>query len=77
MSQSEKIMLTLQESADFSGLSYNAVRNLCISGQLPHVTVGKSKRYINQAVLKEFLLGTTEPAPSNNVVYGAIRRQGA
>lgn len=76
MNQNEKIMLTLQESADFSGLSYNAIRNLCISKKLAHVTVGKSKRYINQAVLKEFLLGTTDQAPTSNVVYGAIRRQG-
>jgi excisionase family DNA binding protein len=54
-------MLTINEAAEFvPGLSKWRIRQMCVSGELPHLKAGK-KYLINEHVLLKFLTnGTTE-----------------
>lgn len=47
-------MITIREASKRSGLSYDAVRKLCISGQITHIRIGP-KYFINARGLGEFL----------------------
>ena len=52
------IMLSIQEASDASGLSYECIRQLCISGQIVHIRSGR-KYLINQDKFISFLNGET------------------
>lgn len=53
------IMLGLREAAERSGLSYSALRLMCIRGEIVHIRVGK--RYlINWSRLIEYLGGVPD-----------------
>lgn len=47
-------MLTIREAASETGLSYDHVRRLCITGKVKHVMVG-SKRLVNAESLRAYL----------------------
>lgn len=47
-------MLTIKEASDKTGLSYNHIRQMCLSGRLVYVKAG-SKFLINSSRLMEYL----------------------
>lgn len=47
-------MLTIRQCSDRTGVSYDAIRKLCITGRIVHVRVG-SKYLINFGKFVEFL----------------------
>lgn len=47
-------MLTVKEAAAETGLSYDHVRKLCITGKVKHVLIG-SKRLVNAESLRAYL----------------------
>jgi excisionase family DNA binding protein len=49
-----KIMVTIREASNQTGLSYYAVRRLCLTGQITFVRIGV-KYYINLPKLLEYL----------------------
>jgi excisionase family DNA binding protein len=49
-----KIMVTIREASNQTGLSYYAVRRLCLTGQITFVRSGV-KYYINLPKLLEYL----------------------
>ena len=59
------LMLTLSETVEKTGLSYNALRQMCIDNEIVHIRVGRSggrgkkgKKYlINYDRLVEYLNG--------------------
>lgn len=53
------VMLGLREAAERSGLSYSALRLMCIRGEISHVRVGK-KYLVNWARLLEYLGGVPD-----------------
>lgn len=53
------IMVTLKEASTASGLSYDALRKLCIQGKIVHVRIG-TKYFVNWSKLVEFLNGGEE-----------------
>ena len=57
-----KIMWTIQECADYSGMSPGAIRRKIKEKKLAFVPVGV-KQLVNRDVFLQFLLGTTGPAP--------------
>ena len=54
-------MLTIKEAAQETGLSYNCLRQWCLSGTITHVKAG-SKFLINMDKLKDFLNGEIKDA---------------
>ena len=50
----EKIMVTIREAADRTGLTYSCIRRLCMTNQITYVKSGK-KYYINLNKLLLFL----------------------
>jgi excisionase family DNA binding protein len=57
-----KIMVSIREASDHTGLSYYAVRKLCLSGKITFVKSGV-KYYINLPKLLEYLdAGQEEPS---------------
>lgn len=51
---SEKIMLTIKEASEYSGLSYNAIRQMCLQDKIPYIRAG-NKYLINKEKLIEYL----------------------
>ena len=51
------IMLSLKEASEKSGLSYSALRLMCIRNEIVHIRVGR-KYLINWARLVEYLGGS-------------------
>ena len=51
---SEKIMTTIKEAAEHTGLSYYFIRRLCMTNQITYARSG-SKYYINLPKLVEYL----------------------
>ena len=49
-------MLSLREASARTGLSYDALRKMCIEGQIVHIKVG-AKYLVNFGWLVEFLNG--------------------
>lgn len=49
-------MLSIREAVIETGLTYNALRQLCMSGQIVHIRVG-TKYLINMDRLEDFLNG--------------------
>lgn len=47
-------MLTIKECSEQTGVSYNAIRKLCLTGKIIHIRVG-SKYLINFGKFVEFL----------------------
>lgn len=47
-------MITLREASKQTGLSYDYLRKMCITGQVVHVRVGR-KIFVNLEKLIEFL----------------------
>ena len=54
-------MITLKEAAAKSGLSYNCLRNLCLSGELVHIRAG-NKILVNEEKLIDYLNGEKRDA---------------
>ena len=52
--EKDKLMLTLKEAAELTGLTYNALRLMCIREEIPYHRVGK-KYLINKEILLEYL----------------------
>ncbi len=50
------IMKSIREAAIETGMSYHALRQLCLTGQIVHIRVG-TKFLINMDKLKSFLNG--------------------
>lgn len=50
----EKIMVTIREAAERTGLTYSCVRRLCKTDQIPYVRSG-NKYFVNLARLLAFL----------------------
>lgn len=55
-------MITLRTAAKQTGLSYDALRKLCIAGKIVYIRIG-TKYFINAGKLTEFL-----NSPGENVV---------
>ena len=51
-----KMMITIQEAMQISGLPYYAVRKLCLDGKVVFVRSGK-KIYLNRESFENFLKG--------------------
>ena len=51
---SEKIMITIKEASEYSGLSYNAIRQMCLQDKIPYIRAG-NKYLINKEKLIEYL----------------------
>jgi excisionase family DNA binding protein len=66
----ERIMLSVSEAAQKTGLGANTIRRLCREGGLPHLKVGV-KILLNQEVLFAFLKGKSEEWKENQA--GGIR----
>lgn len=49
-----RMMLTIKEASELTGLSYNAIRQMCIKGEIPFIKAG-SKYLINKEKLLEYL----------------------
>lgn len=49
-------MLTIKEASTRTGLSYYAIRELCMNNKITYITVGK-KYLVNMGKLSEFLNG--------------------
>ena len=49
-------MITLRTAASRTGLSYDALRKLCLDDQIVYIRIGK-KYFINAGKLAEFLNG--------------------
>lgn len=51
------IMMSLREAATQTGLSYDTLRHLCLSGRIAHMRVGTrgGKFLVNYGMLVEFL----------------------
>ena len=47
-------MLTMKQAAEETGLTYNAVRKMCLQGKIVHIRTG-SKFLINMEKFAEFL----------------------
>ena len=47
-------MVTIQEAAKLTGLSYDYIRKLCINGQIVYVKAG-AKRLVNLDMLRRYL----------------------
>ena len=60
----------LKETDPDNALTKNALRNLIVSGQLPHVRIGK-KYLVSLEILAQFLYGT---ASVQEETEGKIRR---
>ena len=69
----KKVMWTVQECADYSGMSPGAIRRLVQEGRLPSVNVGV-KRLINRDVFLRLLEGEVQTPTAGSVEFGAIRR---
>ena len=56
MEDNEKIptMVTIQEAADQTGLSYDYIRKMCMQDKIVYVKVG-AKRLINLDMLRQYL----------------------
>lgn len=63
------IMLGLREAAERSGLSYSALRLMCIRDEIVHVRVGK-KFLVNWARLVEYLGGVPDEENQDAVCQG-------
>lgn len=50
-----KVMLTLKQAAEIYGLSYYAVRQLALSGEIPAIRVGRGKILVNSDGLAKYL----------------------
>lgn len=48
------IMMTLKEASEYTGMSYDALRKLCLQNKLVHIRVGK-KFLINRFKLEDYL----------------------
>lgn len=55
-------MLSINEISKMTGISYNAIRCWCISGQFKGFVKAGSKYLINVERFKEFLNGETQDA---------------
>lgn len=49
-----KSMLTIKEATEYSGLSYNAIRQMCLQNKITHIKVG-NKYLINKEKFAEYL----------------------
>ncbi|MGM9538890.1 MAG: hypothetical protein ACI3VN_11230 [Candidatus Onthomonas sp.] len=52
--EEEKIMVTIQEASERTGLAYHCIRRLCMTGQITYIRSGK-KYYVNLPYLLSFL----------------------
>ncbi len=48
-------MITIREASDRTGLSYDALRKMCLKRKIVHIRVGSGKFLINFGKLIEFL----------------------
>lgn len=54
MNQNTKMMVGLREAAEYTGLTYNCIRRLCLKNEIVHIRSGK-KFYVNLPKLLEYL----------------------
>lgn len=47
-------MVTLREAAEYTGLTYNCIRKLCLTDKIVHIRSGK-KFYVNLPKLLDYL----------------------
>jgi excisionase family DNA binding protein len=69
----QRIMQTVQECADYSGMSPGGIRRLISEGRLPCVRIGV-KCLVNRDVFIQFLQGTTSEPAVEEPKTGTIRR---
>ena len=48
------MMITIKEAVELTGLSYYAIRNMCLNGSIRYIRSG-NKYYLNRASLLEYL----------------------
>lgn len=69
----QKVMWTVQECANYSGMSPGAIRRLIQEGRLPSVPVGV-KRLVNRNVFLQLLEGNTQTPAAEPTELGVIHR---
>lgn len=52
--EKEKIMVTIREASERTGLAYHCIRKLCMNGQIIYIRSGR-KYYVNLKRLTAFL----------------------